>query len=115
MHKSILTFQVAVHKQTNAVQHLSVSNRMAPNFLVSESFPWPSGILKWLVESLLMIWPIFLAFDTSFHEVMPQFCIFENLLSTIATPVFDVKVPALEALKPFTTRSFTNSGLAISI
>ncbi|KYM75866.1 hypothetical protein ALC53_10725 [Atta colombica] len=28
-------------------------------------------------------------------------------------PVFDVKITVLEALKPFTTRSFTNSGLTI--
>ncbi|KYN31610.1 hypothetical protein ALC56_14108 [Trachymyrmex septentrionalis] len=30
-------------------------------------------------------------------------------------PVFDVKITVIEALKPLTTRSFTNSGLTISI
>jgi len=35
---SVFAFQAAVHKQTNAVQHLSASIRMAPNFLAS--FPW---------------------------------------------------------------------------
>ncbi|KYM75619.1 hypothetical protein ALC53_13968 [Atta colombica] len=29
-------------------------------------------------------------------------------------PVFDVKITVLEALKPLTTRSFTNSGLTIN-
>ncbi|KYM78424.1 hypothetical protein ALC53_11079 [Atta colombica] len=29
-------------------------------------------------------------------------------------PVFDVKITVLEALKPLTTRSFTNSGLIIN-
>ncbi|KYM78163.1 hypothetical protein ALC53_11358, partial [Atta colombica] len=29
-------------------------------------------------------------------------------------PVFDVKITVLEALKPLTTRSFTNSGLSIN-
>ncbi|KYM79855.1 hypothetical protein ALC53_09777 [Atta colombica] len=29
-------------------------------------------------------------------------------------PVFDVKITVLEALKPFTTRSFTNSGFTIN-
>jgi len=37
---SVFAFQAAVYKQTNAVQHLSVSIRMALNFLASESFPW---------------------------------------------------------------------------
>jgi len=42
------------------------------NFLVSESFPWFSDVLKWLVESLLMTLPILHAFNTSLHEVMPS-------------------------------------------
>jgi len=67
---SVFAFQAAVHKQTNAVQHLSASRRTAPNFLVSKSFPWLSGVLKWFVESLPMILPILLVFDTSLHEVM---------------------------------------------
>ncbi|KYM82849.1 hypothetical protein ALC53_06695 [Atta colombica] len=29
-------------------------------------------------------------------------------------PVFDVKITVLEALKPLTTHSFTNSGLTIN-
>ncbi|KYM85695.1 hypothetical protein ALC53_04476 [Atta colombica] len=29
-------------------------------------------------------------------------------------PIFDVKITVLEALKPLTTRSFTNSGLTIN-
>ncbi|KYM90158.1 hypothetical protein ALC53_01877 [Atta colombica] len=29
-------------------------------------------------------------------------------------PVFDIKIIVLEALKPLTTRSFTNSGLTIN-
>ncbi|KYM79936.1 hypothetical protein ALC53_09641 [Atta colombica] len=29
-------------------------------------------------------------------------------------PVFDIKITVLEALKPLTTRSFTNSGLTIN-
>ena len=33
-------FEEAVHKQRNAVQHLSASTRTEPNFLASESFPW---------------------------------------------------------------------------
>jgi len=37
---SVFAFQAAVHKQRNAVQHLSASIRTAPNFLASESFPW---------------------------------------------------------------------------
>jgi len=36
---SVFAFQAAVHKQTNAVQHLSASIRTAPNFFASESFP----------------------------------------------------------------------------
>ena len=36
----VFAFQAAVHKQTNAVQHLSASIRTALNFLASESFPW---------------------------------------------------------------------------
>jgi len=47
---SVFAFQAAVHKQTNAVQYFSAS-RMTPNFLVSEAFPWLSGVLKWFVES----------------------------------------------------------------
>ena len=34
-------FEAAVHKQRNIVQHLSASTRTEPNFLASESFPWP--------------------------------------------------------------------------
>jgi len=52
---SVFAFQTAVHKQTNAIQHFSASSRTGPNFLVSESFPWLSGVLKWLVKLLLMI------------------------------------------------------------
>ena len=33
-------FETAVHKQRNAVQHLSASTRAEPNFFASESFPW---------------------------------------------------------------------------
>ncbi|KYM88427.1 hypothetical protein ALC53_02910 [Atta colombica] len=29
-------------------------------------------------------------------------------------PIFDIKITVLEALKPLTTRSFTNSGLIIN-
>jgi len=43
---SVFAFQAAVHKQTTVVQYLSVSSRTAPNVLVSESFPWLSGVLK---------------------------------------------------------------------
>jgi len=67
---SVFAFEATVHKQTNVVQHLSASSRTAPNFFVSESFPWLSGVLKWLVESLSMILPILLAFNTSLREVM---------------------------------------------
>ena len=56
---SVFAFQAAVHKQTNAVQHLSASIGTAPNFLASESFPWFWGVLKWLVESLPIV-PILL-------------------------------------------------------
>jgi len=45
---SVFAFQAAIRKQTNAVQNLSASSRTAHN--VSESFPWLSGLLKWLVE-----------------------------------------------------------------
>jgi len=61
-------FEAAVRKQTNAVQHLSPLSRTALNFLVSESFPWLSGVLKWFVESLPMILLILLAFNTSLHN-----------------------------------------------
>jgi len=46
MQKSVFAFQAAVHKQTNAVQHLSASSRTALNFLVPKSFPRLSGVLK---------------------------------------------------------------------
>jgi len=36
---SVFALQATIHKQTNAVQHLSASSRTAPNFLVFESFP----------------------------------------------------------------------------
>ena len=39
--------------------------------LASESFPWLWGVSKWLVESLLMILSIVLAFVTSLQQVMP--------------------------------------------
>ena len=68
---SVFAFQAAIYKQTNAVQHLSASIRTASNFLDSESFPWLWGVLKWLVESLPMIVPILLDFDTSLAQVMP--------------------------------------------
>ena len=68
---SVFAFQAAVHKQTNAVQHLSASIRTTLNILASESFPWLWGVLKWLVESLLLIVPILLDFDTSLVQVMP--------------------------------------------
>ena len=32
-------FEAAVHKQRNAIQHLSALTRVEPNFLASESFP----------------------------------------------------------------------------
>ncbi|KYM79224.1 hypothetical protein ALC53_10390 [Atta colombica] len=38
-----------------------------------------------------------------------------HFLSPPAIPVFDIKITVLEALKSFTTRSFTNSGLTINI
>ena len=68
--------------------------------------------MKWFVESLSMIVPILLDFDTSLAQVMPPIL---HLLSSTAMPVFDVKITVLEVLKPLTTRSFTNSGLTISI
>ena len=34
---SVFAFQAAVHKQTNAVQHLSASIHTAPNFLLNHS------------------------------------------------------------------------------
>jgi len=113
---SVFIVQAVVHKQTNAVQCLSASSHLISslNFLVSESFPWLSGVLKWLVESFPMMLPIFLAFNTGLHKVI-QFCMFENLLSSTAMPVLDVKITVLETLKPLTTRSVTNSGLAIII
>jgi len=43
---SVIAFQATVHKQTNAVQHLSASSHTALNFFVSGSFPWLSGVLK---------------------------------------------------------------------
>jgi len=43
---SVFAFQAVIHKQTNAVQHLSASSRTAPNIFVSKSFPWLSGVLK---------------------------------------------------------------------
>ena len=89
---SVFAFQAAVHKQTNAVQHLSASIRTAPNFLASESFPWLWGVLKWLVGSLLMIVPILLDFDTNLAQVPPIL----HLLSSTATPVFDIKITILE-------------------
>jgi len=68
---SVFAFQAVVHKKTNALQHLLASSPTASNFLVSDSFPWLSGIWKWLVGSFPIILPILLAFDMSLHEVMP--------------------------------------------
>lgn len=36
---SAFAFEATVHKQANAVEHILVSTRAGPNFLVSESFP----------------------------------------------------------------------------
>ena len=107
---SVFAFQAAVHKQTNVIQHLSASTRTAPNFLASESFPWLWDVLKWLIESLMIV-PILFDFDKSLDQVMPSILHLRNLLSSIAMPVFDVKITVLEALKPLTICSFTNSGL----
>ena len=51
-------FEAAVHKQRNAVQHLTALTRTKPDFFASESF-------LWLVESLPMILTILLSFGTS--------------------------------------------------
>jgi len=96
---SVFVFQAAVHKQTNAVQHLSPSSYTAPNFLVSESFPWLPGVLKCLVESFPMILPILLACDTS--------------LTATAMPGYDVKIAILGALQPLTSR-YVLSLIAVS-
>ena len=49
-----------------------------------------------LVESLPMIVPILLDFDTSLAQVMPPILHLRNLLSSTAMPVFDVKITVLE-------------------
>ena len=48
------------------------------------------------------------------HEFCLQFGIFENFLFSTAMSVLDIKIIALEALKPLTTRSFTKSSLSTS-
>ena len=109
-----LPFQAAVHKQTNAVQHLLVSIRTAPNFLASESFSWLWGVLKWLVESLPMIVPILFDFDTSLVQVMPP-------ILHLRKPSFFHRYAGLRCQNyrswsvETAIRSFTNSGLIISI
>ena len=51
-------------------RHLSASTRTESNYPAFESFPWLWGISKWLVESLPMILPIFLAFGKCHQKVM---------------------------------------------
>ena len=55
-------FEAAIHKQRNAVQHISALTRMEPNFLASKSFLWLWNVSKWT---------ILLAFGTSLQQVMP--------------------------------------------
>ena len=108
-------FEVAVQKQRNAVQHLSASTRTELIFLASESFPWLWSILKWLVESLPMILPILVAFGTSLQQITPPIRNLRNFLFSTAIPVLDIKITALEALKPLTTRFFTKISLTVRI
>ena len=68
---SDFVFEAVVHKQRNAVQHLSASTPTESNVLASESFPWLWGVPKWL-EALPMTQSILLAFGTHFQQVMPQ-------------------------------------------
>ena len=83
--------------QANKRRSTSLGFNLYGNFLASESFPWLWGVLKWLVESLPMIVPILLDFDTSLAQVMPPIL---HLLSSTAMLVFDIKITVLEALKP---------------
>ena len=106
--------QLFTSKQTPFSTSLA-SIRTAPNFLASESFPWLWGVLKWLVEHSQWSCQFFLILTRVLLKKCLQFCIFENLLSSTAMPVFDVKITVLEALKLLTTRSFTNSDLTVSI
>ena len=65
------------------------------------------------VESLPMIVPILLDFDTSLAQVMPPILHFRK--PSLFHRYVGLRITVLEALKPLTTRSFTNSGLTISI
>lgn len=103
--------QVLVYKQTNAVQPLSASTHTASDFLVSKSFPWLLGNLKWHVALLSMILKIFIAFDTSLDQVMPPILHLRKLSLSHHTPIFDVKITVLEMLQPLSAHYFIKNGL----
>ena len=56
----------------------------------------------------------FLRLVRVFSKKCLRFRIFEIFLFPTALPVLDLKITALEALKPLTTRSFTKSSLTVS-
>jgi len=62
----------------------------------------------WLVESLAMIVPILLDFDTSLAQVMPPILHLRKPFLFHRYAAFDIKITVLEALKPLTTRFFIN-------